>query len=652
MMTPSVLWSPLGTLHRHRGEVAFPETWLAPLANADVDAARLTVAWELVRLGAPLPAVEARALMLVLVTMMASTAQGSTATREVDVVAMADLLDLGEMETAGARRMVHRMLACDPALAFLVGAPGNAVPVIAADATWLQFQRLDFTETAVADAVCSRLATSPLLDPHALQTAMDDLLERPPAPGGAPTVLNTQQREAVRQTALNMLTVVTGGPGTGKTSVVIAMLRLAARLGVAPNAMALAAPTGKAADRMQQSLSRALACIAQPADADGQLAAAMPVAQTLHRLLGWSVSAGRFRHHGNNPLAAALVVVDEASMVDTALMERLLSAVAPHARLVLLGDADQLPSVEAGAVLRDLCQHPGRQKVRLTHSWRMDAGHAGGRAILNAATQVLDGHWPALLGGDNLIRTHNVQALNWEGVTWIEENHPQQRLELLNTWFDRFASSEEHRARVAACRVPDTGLPDPELLAQVFAFIESARLLCALREAPGFAGVEAVNTWFRARLARAMGRRAVTSLLPGEPVMVTVNDYERGLFNGDTGVVLATAASASLHAVFRRGSGFVTWPLEAVAPRLEPAWATTVHKAQGSEADTVALLLPTADSRLLGRELLYTALTRARRGAVVLGPEAPFKACVERAGQRKTRLGSLLAAKPAGHDNA
>ncbi len=291
----------------------------------------------------------------------------------------------------------------------ILGRPGDYKPLIV-EGDYLYHQRLLDQENRVAESLRRRLAASPrAIDPSKIETAIQDVLEHPAVIGERPVQLSAEQQQAIRTAIGRSLTAISGGPGTGKTSVVVSILRVLARLGVAMESVALAAPTGKAANRMEAVHPKRLVAIPNRGETDGEILQHLPEAKTLHRLLGYSSRMGGFRHHENNPLAYEVVIVDEASMIDLDLMDRLLRATPKESRLILLGDADQLPSVDAGAVFRDLLQakegtppdDPRRDtSVVLTESYRMDPTDTDGRAILMVAAHINAGRAKALFDPD------------------------------------------------------------------------------------------------------------------------------------------------------------------------------------------------------------------------------------------------------------
>jgi exodeoxyribonuclease V alpha subunit len=409
------------------------------------------------------------------------------------------------------------------------------------------------------------------------------------------------------------------------------------QLGIPIWDIALAAPTGKAANRIAESLRAALG------DAPA------PEAQTLHRLLGYRggsarARSGEFRHHENFPLPHRAVLVDEASMIDLELMERLARAVRPDARLVLLGDADQLPSVDAGAVFREL----GPVAARLTQSHRQDPSAPAGASVLAAARAVHEGHLAAL----QVSPRARPADLTWSGFEHLAPTGAAPGAErrlvaaFVDHWYQtRVRALPDFDALVSRLYRAPFDAADAAALARLLTHHQSLRLLAVTRGAGFATSAEALNAALTRRAAADAGVTAdAAEPLPGTPVLMTRNDYDRGLFNGDQGVVVRASVEGGAPratAVFPRASGLpkalpmpsgppspsgqppaaglAAFPFDGLREDLRVAYATTVHKAQGAELDHVALVLPERDLPLLSRELLYTALTRARRSAVVVG---------------------------------
>jgi exodeoxyribonuclease V alpha subunit len=487
--------------------------------------------------------------------------------------------------------------------------------------------------------------------------ALAEVRARPPLdPRGVPLELSAEQEAAVHAALGGRITAITGGPGSGKTWIVATLLRVVARLGEPPlPAVALAAPTGKAADRLRTSIAGSLASIAEPAAADRALMAALPPAVTLHRLLSYSPSGERFRHHERNPLPERLVVVDESSMLDLPLADHLVRSLPADGSLVLLGDAQQLPSVEAGAVFRDLVEAPAARPrtARLTRSWRMDPADPAGSAILALARRVAAGELRDL---DRVVALRpSAEAVRFAGAELLAVTS-RQLAPFLERWWREQVLGLPAYLRLASrpwqAQEGEIAGEEAASLAPLFGHLESFRLLSPTKGWSGGLGTAALNAWFRATLALASGGReaARDEPFPGEPVLMTRNDYARALYNGDQGVVLDVDVDGRrlTMAAFRRAEGgFRVIPLAALQGRLEPAWATTVHKAQGSEHDTVALVLPAEPSRLLTRELVYTALTRARHSLVLVGSPEVLRAAAARGVERWSGVGPKLATQPA-----
>ena len=548
---------------------------------------------------------------------------------------------------------MDRLLA-DERAPTVIGGPETYRPLIHVP-PYLWAQRLFALEARLGKQLAERIARpSASPSPIALEQALQAARQVSPHP------LTREQARAVSLALGQSLTLVTGGPGTGKTTIVAAVATGLINLGT--HSIALAAPTGKAAWRLKEAVAESLEAAGAPEDH----ALGSVESRTLHRLLGYQPSIDRFLHHRQNPLPYEAVIVDEASMIDLALMERLVSALAEDARLVLLGDADQLPSVDAGAVFRDLVaagedrkdqgtrENPGKRSplaghvIRLQENFRARAADPAGRALLDAAREINLGRSPA----EHVTQRNTAGAIAFHGVEGFGAGAGAPGREaFLTHWYDH---------RLAGDRATDTAPPDPGRVvrvrqgritdeadrASVDALLrdgERSRILCLTHHER--AGTEAMNTALHRRHAIHTRGDAAAGALPGEPVMVLANDYERGLFNGDAGVVVWARDEHDrirLHAVFRRGHELAAWPWEVLRGRLARAWAITVHKSQGSEYDAVALMLPDENLPLLTRELLYTAITRARTSVVFVGHPDRLAQGAARRIQRFSGVGERL----------
>ena len=438
------------------------------------------------------------------------------------------------------------------------------------------------------------------------------------------------------------LLLVTGGPGTGKTTTIAKLLavRIAqANASQQPTLrIALAAPTGRAADRMADSLRRAVAQMAAHGIEAAWLDALPAQASTLHRLLGTIPDSPRFRHHADHPLPFDIVVVDEASMVDLPLMCKLAEAVADGAQLILLGDADQLPSVEAGDVLAAILHAVGAgdalapDDARALHALLGDAPH-------DAEADGLHGHRVHLIRGYRQSEALDLAPLA-EAVRGGDAEAALALLrngELSNVHFHEGIDDPlQARPGLLAHWRGLAAADDPALALQL---ANRLRLLTALREGPQ--GARGLNARIEAALS---GRRigAPPAWFPGRLLLVVENSYRHGLFNGDVGICLADAAGTPL--AWFPGSDGVRAFHPAALPAHESAFAMTVHKAQGSEFDEVWLQLPRTDSRVLSRELVYTGLTRARTALHIAGGADVIAAALGRHAGRVSGLGWRLGA--------
>ncbi len=550
-----------------------------------------------------------------------------------------------ERESPWARRLFERLqgLLQDRQLQGIVAEEPEAQdrPFLLLEG-WLYPQRMWAAEQRLASSLGARLRSPLRFEPRAHQ-ALEEVVRCPREPALS---LSNEQLQAVVEAAQQSLTLIAGGPGTGKTSIVVALLQTLVRLGTAPRQLLLAAPTGKAAWRMRESIREGLAALKAPAEADLQLAAELPDPQTLHRLLGYSPRNERFLHHSNNPISAEVLIVDESSMIDLFLMERLSAALAPRCRLVLLGDADQLPSVAAGAVFRDLLAAPiARPKsLRLSRNFRMRADNPGGRSILEVAWRVKRGD-PALKGwerGTALIQARRrVSELKRQGVELLPTDH-QNLWAFLRWWLIEELGSQDQALCALRERIWSLELEERPALERLFKQQANARLLCLTRSFE--TGSERLNARLHAILAQEAGRSPDGGFLPGAPVMMLHNDYDRQLFNGDQGLVLHVQQPGGWRemVIFPGETGPRCFSLDSLRGRLELCYAMTVHKAQGSEFDQVGVMLPLRDGPLLSRELLYTAMTRSRRGVIFLGEMELLERAVCRKTQRHSGLSESL----------
>lgn len=383
--------------------------------------------------------------------------------------------------------------------------------------------------------------------------------------------LEGEQRRAAATTLNGNLSIITGGPGTGKTTTFARILGIMLEQG--PLRIQLAAPTGKAAQRMTQSVN----AVCGRLQAHNPAVADIPRdASTIHKLLGYIHHSSCFRHNRGNPLPVDLLVIDECSMIPLALFCRLLEAVPENARIIMLGDKDQLEPVEAGAPFSDICSSVNpvlaRRIAHLTKSYRFDPERGIGKlssAILSGARERVG---TIFADPPPEIRFTRIDARNWT-----------QKLGEAAGFFRE-------------CRF----MPD---LKEAFAHFSRFRILTACRRR--FLGCDTVNEF----MIEFNGGKAP---FKGLPVMITANDYNEMLFNGDTGMIWQDDPDAPLFAAFPEADGSFRKVNLNLLPPWEPAYAITVHKAQGSEAERILLMLPGDGARILSRELFFTGVTRAR----------------------------------------
>lgn len=604
------------------------------------------------------------AMIVLIVISLATLQEGSTrfpVTGEISREPMGRMLGALCADSFGAdapRRLaseIEQMLTSGAARTVIGTAPGDYKPLLYV-APFIYHQRIHLSEGLLAQRLADFLSSAPPAT-GSLDRELDGVAAFIDV-SGRRVELSAEQREAVGCAARSHLTLISGGPGTGKTSIVLAIIRLLMRAGVTLDDIALAAPTGKAAYRIRESIRAGLEMLAERDARDEQVRTSCPEPSTIHRLLGYAPARGTFRHHRNNPLSASVVIVDEGSMLDLTLMQRLLEAVRPDARLIILGDSDQLPSVAAGAVFRDLAgpapcgrsQALSKVSVRLTHSYRTAADAAGG-AIAALAGAVNRGDAGVLDSGASLVRRNSAEQIAFSGAELLA---PAGRVAgaFLDRWYsERIAGDELLEELIGhVYELSDSGFAedDRKRLERLLSFRAASRLLCVTRVMD--TGADRINAYLHRKAAHDAGVPERKRFIAGEAVLVLRNDYERMLFNGDQGIVLTVrgpGGGRDAMAVFPHRGGFAAFRLDSLEEQLDHCYAMTVHKAQGSEFDSVGFVLPERDLPMLTRELIYTAVSRARRSVVIAGSEDLLRGGISRRIERYSglseRVGALAA---------
>lgn len=509
-----------------------------------------------------------------------------------------------------------------------VGRPGEHAPLVL-DGSRLYLYRYWAYECAVAEQLRTRVSRPAReIDDAVLRAALDRWF---PASEEI-----DWQKIAAALVATQPLTIISGGPGTGKTTTVMRALAVLAGTSPEPLRMALAAPTGKAAARLQEALRQARSSMRLAPEIDAQLPRE---AATLHRLLGVLPGRTRFRHDRAHPLPLDVLVVDEASMIDLALMAKLLDALPSHARLVVLGDKDQLASVEAGAVLHSMCAGPDAYSPAMVARLKALTGYelpgaadapplADALALLRRRYRFAAGSSIAALAdaaraGDADAALRLLERTDRDAMIW--HAGCDQRT-LIATLADRY------EALIAAAQ-------SGAAAEHVHGLLRAHGVLCAHRNGPY--GAATLNGAVESELRRRGRITEAGSWFRGRPVMVQRNDYAARLYNGDLGVTLADE-EGRLGVYFPDGAGQLRRYAPARLPACESAFAMTVHKSQGSEFDAVDVVLPGEISPVLTRELFYTAVTRAMVRVAIWGSAEIVRASLTARVERDSALAQRL----------
>jgi exodeoxyribonuclease V alpha subunit len=518
----------------------------------------------------------------------------------------------------------------------LVGKPDEYTPLILEANHYLYLARYWAYEKNLADRLLA-LAANPCqgIDIAQLRTHLDHLFLHNT---GQPD----HQKLAAAVAVLQQFCVISGGPGTGKTSTVIRILAaLHLHMGGAALRIALSAPTGKAAARLQEAMREQKSRL----NLSSELLAILPeTACTLHRLLGAKPDSVSFRHHRQNPLPLDVLVVDEASMIDLALMAKLVDALPIHARLILLGDKDQLSSVEAGSVFGDLCIASGYSLPFCDQLY----------AASGIKPMSVDLFVPALADCVAILtRSHRFGAKSGIGelARLINEGRTKAALKLLTSGYHADIVWDQGRSRVHLDLLERMeqgyrtfleaidGDTDPREVLRLFG---NFRVFTAHRK--GMHGTEGINGRFEEYLFAKRRIRSGTRWYCGRPVIMVSNDYDLRLFNGDIGIALK--CGSELRVFFEDADGRIRSFSPGRLPEHETVYAMTVHKSQGSEFAEIVLVLPDHESPVVNRPLIYTAITRAKQRVEIRSSRAVLEKAIGNLPRRSSGLRERLAMLP------
>jgi exodeoxyribonuclease V alpha subunit len=456
---------------------------------------------------------------------------------------------------------------------------------------------------------------------------------------GNPIIIDPYQVEAIKLALSSGFCIISGGPGTGKTSLMVNLLRCIVRTGIDNTSIILCAPTGKAAQRMTEAIYNNINTIRSPADPDLRLLRLK--ASTLHKALHYRHYLNDFHYNEQTPLPASVVIMDEVSMVDVAMMEKCLRAINPfETRLILLGDKDQLPSVEAGAIFGTMIPQNHQIKTFENHLVVLKNNYRSGQQLQYLSQQVNSGKFSSFepISFKAAMNNENDQ---WAVVgpktveQWQKDLALWANVHLIQDGQNRTIISQLNYMNPEDLINSSKGL---ELLEKIFQTVESSKILTLIKEGTwGSIGINRMLFGYLSDHYKSSFDWMKRGVFSGALIIITRNDYSKGLFNGDTGIIIKDPQGV-FRAYFKRFDSYLCFSLD-LLPAWEPAYALTVHKCQGSEFDNILIVLPSDEKhRLLTRQMIYTAVTRAKKKIVIYGKSSAIQNALKQKIERESGL--------------
>ncbi len=521
-----------------------------------------------------------------------------------------------------------------------------------AEKKYLYFQKFYFHENRLKDRIKTILQAKSALrlnenqQINLLNEIMSEPLSLRVSKNGALIKKDPHQINAIKLALSSQFSIISGGPGTGKTSLMVNILRCLVRAQIHTERIdtekiMLAAPTGRAAQRMTEAVSGNISTILNPSPEDIKLLQLK--GSTLHKILKYKAYKNDFHYKDTNPLPASVIIVDEVSMIDVVMMDKFLQAIDPaKTMLIFLGDKDQLPSVEAGAVFAEMI--PDQTTEFTDRVVLLKNVYRSGANLLKLAKQINQGKCPEY----EPVSFNSALQLKEDQWAFVQSASLNQWKHHLHSWVQDYYMSPIQGDNISYKElIFESGKMESEelltsatgqdILYRIFHVVGCGRILTILRN--GIYGC----TWINSIINRYLGFElepaswAGENIFTGAVIMITRNDYSKELFNGDVGVVIKSK-KGDYRAFFQRFNSFISFGID-LLPSWEPAFAMTVHKSQGSEFDDVLVVLPDNEKhRLLTREIIYTGITRAKKKVILYGIEPAFKTALQRKIERESGL--------------